>query len=116
VGKSLPSEAQWLLANDIADPQRDNYDFHRFEPLPVDHASSLTGNGWEWTRDIFAPFPGFAAHQAYPGYSADFFDNAHYVMKGASPRTSALLARPSFRNWFRPDYPHMYAGFRLVEE
>jgi len=37
------------------------------------------------------------------------------VMKGASPRTAALLTRPTFRNWFRPDYPYMYAGFRLVE-
>ena len=47
----------------------------------------------------------------YPGYSADFFDGQHYVMKGASPRTASLLTRPSFRNWFRPDYPYMYAGF-----
>ena len=39
----------------------------------------------------------------------------HYVLKGASPRTATLLARRSFRNWFRPEYPHMYAGFRLVK-
>ena len=71
--------------------------------------------GPEWTRDLFAPFDGFETHPAYPGYSADFFDGRHYVMKGASPRTAHLLARPSFRNWFRPDYPHMYAGFRVVE-
>jgi formylglycine-generating enzyme required for sulfatase activity len=37
-------------------------------------------------------------------------------MKGASPRTAALLTRPTFRNWFRPEYPYMYAGFRLVEK
>jgi gamma-glutamyl hercynylcysteine S-oxide synthase len=75
----------------------------------------MIGNGWEWTRDPFAPFEGFTPHPLYPGYSADFFDGRHYVMKGASPRTASLLARPSFRNWFRADYPHMYAGFRLVE-
>ncbi len=74
----------------------------------------MTGNGWEWTRDPFAPFDGFKPHPLYPGYSADFFDGEHYVMKGASPRTATVLARPSFRNWFRPDYPYMYAGFRLV--
>jgi hypothetical protein len=36
-------------------------------------------------------------------------------MKGGSPRTAAALLRPSFRNWFRADYPYVYAGFRMVE-
>ena len=36
-------------------------------------------------------------------------------MKGASPRTAFIIARASFRNWFRSDYPYMYAGFRLLE-
>jgi formylglycine-generating enzyme required for sulfatase activity len=65
---------------------------------------------------VFAPFKGFEPHPFYPGYSADFFDGGHYVMKGASPRTASALTRVSFRNWFRPDYPHMYAGFRLVQD
>jgi formylglycine-generating enzyme required for sulfatase activity len=26
------------------------------------------------------------------------------------------LTRSTFRNWFRPDYPYMYTGFRLVEK
>jgi formylglycine-generating enzyme required for sulfatase activity len=63
---------------------------------------------------VFAPFEGFAPHPLYPGYSADFFDGEHYVLKGASPRTAAVFTRPSFRNWFRSDYPYMYAGFRLI--
>ncbi len=113
-GKRLPSEAQWMLAAQGTGTV--NFDFQQFDPVAVDQARGMTGNGWDWTRDIFAPFEGFEPHPAYPGYSADFFDGAHYVLKGASPRTAALLARPSFRNWFRPDYPHMYAGFRLVEE
>jgi len=75
----------------------------------------MIGNGWEWTRDVFAPFAGFKPHPYYPGYSQDFFDAGLYVLKGASPRTARLLTRRSFRNWFRPEYPHMYAGFRLVE-
>ncbi len=49
----------------------------------------------------------------YPGYSANFFDGKHYVLKGASPRTAAKLARPSLRNWFRAEYPYVYATFRL---
>ena len=123
-GLELPTEAQFLRAaqNSSPDALRDNFDYTRWDPIAVntqvpedDKPAQLTGNGWEWTRDLFAPFEGFDTHPAYPGYSADFFDGRHYVMKGASPRTARLLTRPSFRNWFRPDYPHMYAGFRLVE-
>jgi len=76
----------------------------------------LVGNGWEWTRTIFAPHPGFAPMPFYPGYSANFFDGKHYVMKGGSPRTAACMLRRSFRNWFQPHYPYVYAAFRCVEE
>jgi len=122
-GLALPTEAQFQLGaqNATSDPARDNFDFRYWDPIAVDAADSfdgpaqMIGNGWEWTRDVFKPFEGFAPHPHYPGYSADFFDGQHYVLKGASPRTAASLTRPSFRNWFRPEYPHMYAGFRLVE-
>jgi ergothioneine biosynthesis protein EgtB len=74
----------------------------------------LLGNGWEWTQTAFAPLPGFTPLPTYPGYSADFFDARHYVLKGASPITSSRLLRRSFRNWFQPHYPYMYAKFRCV--
>lgn len=107
-------------------PQRwhGNFDFHRWEPEPVDATpkgdsafgvSQLVGNGWEWTTSLFEPFPGFTARASYPGYSANFFDGEHNVIKGGSPRTAARLLRPSFRNWFRRDYPYVYATFRCVE-
>jgi hypothetical protein len=53
---------------------------------------------------------------SYPEYSADFFDGSHYVMKGASPVTPRELVRRSFRNWFRPNYPYVFAKFRTVGE
>ena len=73
-----------------------------------------TGNGWEWTSSAFAPFPGFAPFPFYANYSEPFFDGCHFVLKGASPRTAECFLRPSFRNWFRPSYPYVYATFRLV--
>lgn len=124
-GLQLPTEAQFQRAAALHphDALRDNYGYQRWDPVAVDHGavpginapSQMTGNGWEWTSDLFEPFDGFAPHPLYPGYSADFFDGAHFVMKGASPRTASLFTRPSFRNWFRSDYPYMYAGFRLVQ-
>ena len=76
----------------------------------------LVGNGWEWTSSVFAPFPGFEARASYPEYSADFFDNQHFVLKGASPATAAELIRPTFRNWFRSRYPYVYATFRCARD
>jgi len=102
-----------------------NFDFMHWDPSPCgshpEGASAfgvhdLVGNGWEWTRTVFAPLPGFAPMPFYPGYSANFFDGQHYVMKGGSPRTAACMLRRSFRNWFQPHYPYVYATFRCVEE
>ena len=70
------------------------------------------GNG----RALFSgPLPGFEPFSFYPGYSANFFDGKHFVMKGGSPRTAACMLRRSFRNWFQPLYPYVYATFRCVE-
>jgi len=102
-----------------------NFGLQQWDPVPVgSHPAGasafgvhdLVGNGWEWTSTIFAPLPGFEPFPFYPGYSADFFDGRHFVLKGGSARTAARFARRSFRNWFQPHYPYVYATFRCVEE
>ena len=107
------------------DHTRGNFDFVHWDPVPVgsypDGVSAwgvhdLVGNGWEWTSTAFDGFPGFRAMASYPEYSQDFFDGKHYVVKGASPATGRGLVRRSFRNWFRPHYPYMYATFRCVRD
>jgi formylglycine-generating enzyme required for sulfatase activity len=139
-GKRLPTEAEFHRAGygipgeeversypwgeHHPDTQRGNFNEIHWDPVPVtatplgDSAfgfSQLVGNGWEWTSTIFQPFPGFQPQSFYPEYSTRFFDGEHYVLKGASSRTDHYLLRRSFRNWFRPDYPYVYAGFRCVE-
>jgi ergothioneine biosynthesis protein EgtB len=138
VGMRLPTEAEFhraafgtLEGRERAYPWGDemphqapgNFDFMRWDPQAVGaHPAGasafgvhdLVGNGWEWTSDVFAPFDGFAPMASYPEYSAEFFDGAHYVMKGASPMTARALTRRGFRNWFRPRYPYVYATFRCV--
>ncbi len=120
-GMRLPTEPEWHRAAERARPSR-NVDFRYWDPIPVtadDEGSAgisqITGNGWEWTSTPFAPFPGFEPFPFYANYSEPFFDGRHYVLKGSSPRTAACFLRPSFRNWFRPSYPYIYATFRLVE-
>ena len=122
-GAALPTEAQFHRAASLAgESPRGNFDFKRWDPEPVQAGDSgaatpsqLVGNGWEWTSTPFAPFPGFTPFPFYQNYSEPFFDGQHFVLKGASPVTAARLTRPSFRNWFRPAYPYVYATFRLVE-
>jgi iron(II)-dependent oxidoreductase len=138
--KSLPTEAQWHRAAygtsdgkeqpypwgaDAPSSNPGNFDFRRWDPAPVNAFPSnksdfgvvgQLGNGWEWTSTPFAPFPGFQASAYYPGYSANFFDGKHFVIKGGSARSASCFLRGSFRNWFQPHYQYAYAGFRCVSE
>ena len=67
-----------------------------------------------WTSTEFRPAPRLPPFSFYQGYSADFFDGKHFVMKGGSARTDTSMLRRSFRNWFQPHYPYVYATFRCV--
>ena len=138
--KSLPTEAQWHRAaygtphgaeqsypwgTSAPESNPGNFDSRRWDPAPVDAfpenksafgVAGQLGNGWEWTSSLFAPFPGFQPFSYYPGYSANFFDGKHYVIKGGSARSASCFLRRSFRNWFQPHYQYVYAGFRCVSE
>lgn len=137
-GKSLPTEAEWQRAAcrtpggdeqpypwgyQVPNAGFGNFDFANWSPVPVNaHPAGrsafgvygMVGNGWEWTSTQFAPFPGFEPFPFYPGYSANFFDGKHFVMKGGSARTAASMLRRTFRNWFQAHYQYIYTGFRCV--
>lgn len=139
-GASLPTEAQWQRAA-YGTPAGDErtYPWGEAAPVPGLHGNfgclhqdptpigsfpagrsafgldEPLGNGWEWTKTPFAPFAGFQALPFYRGYSEPFFDGKHFVMKGASPQTPVTFLRRSFRNWFQPHYPQVFATVRLAE-
>ncbi len=145
-GERLPTEAEYHRAafgqpnggppgggerrlpwgEDTPSERHGNFGYRNWAPTPVgshpDGASAwgvqdLIGDGWEWTTSVFAGLPGFTAYiPAYPGYSADFFDGKHYVLKGGSWATAIDLVRPSFRNWFQAHYPYVFAKFRCVAD
>jgi iron(II)-dependent oxidoreductase len=137
-GKRLPTEAEYHRAafgtpsgaerlypwgNEAPDATRGNFGFTHWDPVPAGSypagasawgVHDLVGNGWEWTATVFDGFDGFEPMPSYPVYSSDFFDGSHYVLKGGSPATCVELIRHSFRNWFRPNYPYVYAKFRCA--
>ncbi len=137
-GAALPSEAQWDRAafgsapsgstsfpwgTESPEPRHANVNLVRWDPCAVTASpdgdscfgvSQMVGNGWEWTSALLRPFPGFDPYPFYPDYSAAFFDDTHYVLKGGSQRTALPLIRRTFRNWFREGYPYHYGTFRLV--
>jgi gamma-glutamyl hercynylcysteine S-oxide synthase len=105
------------------DAGRGNFDFQRWDPVAVGSypaaaalsdwrtLSATAGNGPPLTlrpSQALSLFPFIAATRQ------DFFDGKHFVVKGASPRTAACMLRRSFRNWFQPHYPFVYASFRCV--
>jgi iron(II)-dependent oxidoreductase len=141
IGRRLPTEEQFHRAaygtpdggqersypwgDEAPSARHGNFDFRNWNPTAAGAhpagasafgAQDMLGNGWEWTRTKFAPLPGFTPMPFYATYSANFFDGKHYVMKGGSQRTAACMLRRSFRNWFQPHYPHVYATFRCVED
>ena len=118
-GTRLPTEAEYHRAafgtpggeerafpwgDSLPSSKHGNFDFRRFDPEPV----GINAAG------ASEPLRNFEPMASYPQYSADFFDGEHYVMKGASPVTNRNHVRRSFRNWYRAEYPYMYATFRTV--
>jgi len=101
-----------------------NFDFYSLSPCSIGlypagksefGVEDFYGNGFEWTSTLFNRFDGFEiTFPSYTGYSADFFDGKHYVLKGASYATTTPLIRRSFRNWFQAHYSYVFSKFRLV--
>jgi len=92
LGRRLPGAAEWLRAT----------------ALPA----FRWGEGWEWTRDAFAPYPGFAP-DPYRDYSQPWF-HTHDELRGGGPVTDAQLKRPGFRNFYLPHRRDPFAGFRTA--
>lgn len=137
-GKFLPTETEWQRAaycapdgtqakypwgNSAGISERGNFNSYRWDPAPVNAfpgnvsafgVEGMLGNGWEWTSTPFGPYSGFQAFPFYRGYSADFFDGKHFVIKGGSARTASCMLRATFRNWFQSHYQYVYSGFRCV--
>jgi ergothioneine biosynthesis protein EgtB len=91
-GRRLPTAAQWLRAST--------------------HPEFGWGRAWEWLREPFAPYPGFAP-DPYRDYSEPWF-HTHGELRGGGPVTDPVLKRPGFRNFYLPERRDPFAGLRTV--
>jgi gamma-glutamyl hercynylcysteine S-oxide synthase len=118
IGARLPTEAEWeRAARRFGAGSRTLVELATDGPVPVqrdgERPTDLLGHVWEWTASPFRPYPGFEAFP-YHGYSTPYFGAGHRVLRGGSFATSALLATPSFRNWYPPATRPIFAGFRCA--
>lgn len=86
---------------------------HEWEASVAQGKLEYTGKVWEWCSNTFYPYQDYKAFP-YDGYSQPWFDDKHYVVRGASRHTRPEIRRPSFRNFFNPEKRHTFAGLRLV--
>lgn len=100
--RGLPDGNGWADDRKIRELNTDLSDcdvgFKTWHPTAVTgKGANLCGQGeigglWEWTSSTLAAHDGFQAMEAYPGYTADFFDGEHNVMLGGSWATHPRLA------------------------
>lgn len=70
----------------------------------------MLGNVWEWTRDTFAPYPGFTP-DAYREYSQPLFGNTR-VLRGGAWSSRSRMVSATYRNYFGPERRDVFAGLR----
>ena len=97
-GARLPTEFEWEVAFDT--PQ----------------ITQMLGQGWQWTRSSYDPYPGFRPR---PGAVREYngkFMVGQQILRGSSPATPMGHSRKTYRNFFPPAARWQFSGIRLAKD
>lgn len=114
-GFRLPTEFEWEAIASTQDPAAGNQLDTAAPPLPAGSAG-LFGDGWQFTRSAYLPYPGFRAAAGAVGEYNGKFMSGQVVLRGASCATVRGHSRASYRNFFYPHQRWQFTGLRLARD
>ncbi|QIG55061.1 ergothioneine biosynthesis protein EgtB [Altererythrobacter sp. BO-6] len=114
-GCRLPTEFEWEAIGQSADPAAGNQ-LDQAGPVQPSGSDSLFGDGWQWTRSAYLPYPRFKPAAGAVGEYNGKFMNGQFVLKGASCATVRGHSRASYRNFFYPHQRWQFTGLRLARD
>ncbi|WP_283149432.1 ergothioneine biosynthesis protein EgtB [Silvimonas soli] len=94
----LPTEAEWELAACSGDLEQ------------IDDVA------WQWTQSAYSAYPGFRPSSSAVGEYNGKFMVSQMVLRGGASITPPGHARPTYRNFFRPEQRWMFSGLRLARD
>jgi dimethylhistidine N-methyltransferase len=97
-GARLPTEAEWETA------------------ALAGVLDQMDDVAWQWTQSAYYGYPGFRPVASAVGEYNGKFMIGQMVLRGGASVTPAGHARPTYRNFFRPEQRWMFSGLRLARD
>ncbi|MFC3214028.1 ergothioneine biosynthesis protein EgtB [Novosphingobium panipatense] len=114
-GHRLPTEFEWETAARGHDPAG-GVQLDEAAAVHPSGSQSLFGDGWQWTRSAYLPYPRFRPAAGAVGEYNGKFMSGQCVLKGASCATPRGHARATYRNFFPPEKRWQFTGVRLAKD